>query len=748
VRAFDIGAAYAALDFPVSVFANDGTYVFVNPPGLQLIAKQLADLVGRRYLDVFPDLAEHPFHAAFQRVASGASAIQSLEFSYEQLWSRQRIYPAEGHVIVFWENITDQKTSERQLAESLARTAESERQFRTMIEGMAQPAWWARPDGLVDYYNPRWYEYTGTTPSDMEGWGWQSVHDPAVLPGVLKRWQEAITTKQPFEMEFPVRRHDGVFRWFLTRIMPIFDDAGRLVRWVGINTDIDDQKTSLIRVSETLESMGDAFFLLDRNWRIALVNRNQERLSQTSRQHTLGRVFWDVFPATAAPSSKYWTEYHRVMEQGGEAHFEEHYAPLDVWTEVDAFPSREGGIAVFFRDISVRKDSERRREELLLAEQAARRVAEAAGRAKDEFLAILSHELRNPLSPILTAVALLRLQTQAGHNPALDAVERQVRHMMRLVDDLLDVSSVTRGRIELRRRRVDVAELLARAIELAAPLIEQQQHAITCEVEVGLAVDGDFERLVQVFSNLLTNAARYTKPRGTISVRATFEAGAIVISVRDNGQGIAPDLLPVVFEMFVQAPQGSDRREGGLGLGLALVRSLVELHGGRVAAVSEGHNRGSELTVRLPPAMDVPAGGPVAAVVEVDATANLVVRQRRVILIVDDNEDAASLLAEVLTEFGCDVHVANDGPGALRIATTIVADVAFLDIGLPVMDGHELARQLRAIPSWHRVRLVALTGYGRQEDRRRSAAAGFDRHLVKPIDLSVIKQEMFAEGPK
>ncbi len=319
--------------------------------------------------------------------------------------------------------------------------------------------------------------------------------------------------------------------------------------------------------------------------------------------------------------------------------------------------------------------------------------------------------------------------------------------MMRLVDDLLDVSRVTRGTIELRRRRVDVADLLAAAIELAAPLIEQRQHEITCEVEAGLAVDGDSERLVQVFSNLLTNAARYTEPRGTILVHAAREAGAIAVSVRDNGQGVAPDLLPSIFEMFVQAPQGSDRRQGGLGLGLALVRSLVELHGGRVSAVSEGQNLGSEFTVRLPPATDVPAGGPVAAVVEVDAAQDPGARgKRRVVLIVDDNEDAASLLAEVLTELGCDVHVANDGPEALRLATTVVPDVAVLDIGLPVMDGHELAGRLRSMPSWQRVRLIALTGYGREEDRHRSFAAGFDRHLVKPIDLAVIEHELFAEG--
>jgi len=745
-RSAHLGEAFAALDLPASLFATDGTYVYVNPPGLQLLAKALDDVVGRTYLDVFPELSGHPFQAAFERVASGASQLERLEFEYEQLWSRQRIYPAMGQVVVVWEDITAQKAAERQVAESLARAAQSERHFRTMIEGMPQLAWWAKPDGFIDYYNPRWYEYTGTTPSSMEGWGWQAVHDPEVLPSVMTRWQECIATGQPFEMEFPLRRHDGVPRWFLTRVMPMHDDSGRLVRWVGINTDIDDQKTSLMRVTETLESMGDAFVLLDRQWRIVMVNRNQERISQTSREQILGRVFWEVFPAAADPASKYWTEYHRVMDERIDLHFEEHDAPLDSWSEVDAFPSRDGGIAVFFRDISERKRVEQAREDLLVAEQAARSLAETASRAKDEFLAMLGHELRNPLSPILTAVALLRQKPGERNDRALDAVERQVRHMMRLVEDLLDVSRVAQGKIALRRQRVVIADVIADSIELAAPLIEQRQHKLTCAVDRGLTVDGDPERLVQVFSNLLSNAARYTQPRGTIAVSAAYDAGEIAVRVRDNGTGIAPSLLPRVFEMFVQAPQDSDRRQGGLGLGLALVRSLVALHGGRVEAVSDGEGRGSEFTVRLPADVSVLASRAGDASAEVLAPPQPVDRRRqRVVLLVDDNEDAASMLGELLTELGCDVHIALDGSQALELATTIVPDVALLDIGLPVMDGHELARRLRAMPSWHAVRLVALTGYGLEEDRRRSLAAGFHRHLVKPIDLVAVKQALFAE---
>ena len=272
---------------------------------------------------------------------------------------------------------------------------------------MPQLAWTARADGFIDYYNPGWYAFTGTTPDEMEGWGWQSVHDPAFLPAVMERWPHSIATGQPFEMEFPLRRHDGSYRWFLTRIDPVLDDAGKVVRWVGINTDIDEQKRAIQQLDETLESMGDAFFLLDRDWRLVRVNRHLEEVARTPREQALGRNLWEVFPT--ARDLKYWGEYHRVMEERVVAHFVEYYPPLDVWTEVDAFPSREGGIAVFFRDISARKRAERE----LLAERA---VLDAVFREAPIGLAIFDDEFRYlRLNSVLAEINGLSIEAHLGH---------------------------------------------------------------------------------------------------------------------------------------------------------------------------------------------------------------------------------------------------------------------------------------------------------------------------------------------
>ncbi len=369
----------------------------------------------------------------------------------------------------------------------------------------------------------------------------------------------------------------------------------------------------------------------------------------------------------------------------------------------------------------------------------ARRGAESANRAKDEFLAMLGHELRNPLAPILTALQLMNLRGTEETERERTLIERQVKHLVRLVDDLLDVSRVTRGKVELKREKVELATVVEKAIEQASPLIEQREHTLTVDVpRQGLHLDADPTRLAQVFSNLLTNAAKYTEPGGRISVTAVQEGGEAVIRVRDNGTGIAPETLPQVFDPFVQESQALDRSQGGLGLGLAIVRSMVTIHGGRVEVHSEGRGRGSEFTVRLP-LMEEGAVRAAAAPVQAEpgAPARNAVPGR--ILVVDDNRDAADILSESLEVLGCETQVAYDGPSALKVAETFQPEVALLDIGLPVMDGYELARLLRQRYADRGLRLIAVTGYGQASDRQQSKEAGFDAHLVKPLDLDVLE---------
>ena len=382
-------------------------------------------------------------------------------------------------------------------------------------------------------------------------------------------------------------------------------------------------------------------------------------------------------------------------------------------------------------DVALREERERLREE--------RERLREANRRKDEFLAMLSHELRNPLAPILTALDLMDLRGQAETRQEREMIRRQARHLAGLIEDLLDISRVSSGKIRIRKERTELYPLVERAIEMAAPLFEQRVHTLVFDVpKSGLLVDADPIRLPQVFANLLTNAAKYTSPGGRICVVARREAEEIVAYVEDNGIGIAPEMLGSMFEPFVQGRRTIDRSQGGLGLGLALVRSLTLLHGGSVSAHSDGPGKGSRLLIRLPgratsdPAPDGPKR----------ATTNGARREPENperVLVVDDNVDCAVAFAEVVRRLGHVVEVAYNGPQALAIARMFRPTTALVDIGLPSMDGYELARRLREEANGNGLRLVAVTGYGEENDRTKSREAGFDLHTVKPVDLDGLR---------
>ena len=366
------------------------------------------------------------------------------------------------------------------------------------------------------------------------------------------------------------------------------------------------------------------------------------------------------------------------------------------------------------------------------AEQA-RTDAVLANRAKDDFLAMLGHELRNPLAPIVTALDVMKRRMDGNLERERSVIERQVRHVVRLVDDLLDVSRIIRGRVELAKEPVDIADVVAKALELAGPLLEERKHDVRVSVEPGLLILGDSVRLTQVLTNLFTNAAKYTEERGHIEVNAVKEGSNVVIRVKDDGMGIAPDMLSRIFELFVQAPQTLDRARGGLGLGLTIVQSLVSSFGGNVTAHSQGPGQGSEFVVQLP-SLEVPAADAPSEA----STSSSTSTQGVSILVVDDNVDALEMLTEALNLLGHDAHPAADAAAALALAGTLKPRLALLDIGLPEIDGYELGRRLRALPGLDTIKLVALTGYGQASDKERSRAAGFVAHLVKPVDLDAI----------
>jgi PAS domain S-box-containing protein len=411
-----------------------------------------------------------------------------------------------------------------------------------------------------------------------------------------------------------------------------------------------------------------------------------------------------------------WEDVFRLRRHDGELR----------WFLSRAFPLRDqDGRIVRWFGTNVDIDDQKRAEA----------AAQTASRAKDEFLAMLGHELRNPLAPIMTALELMQMRDPTAFARERKIIKRQVTHLVRLVDDLLDVSRITGGKIELHREPIELAVIVSRAVETVSPLLENRSHHLVVDVPPhGLPVDADAMRLVQVVSNLLTNSAKFTPPRGTITITGERRGSRVALRVRDTGIGISEDMLPHVFELFAQERQTTDRSQGGLGLGLAIVQNLVAMHGGTVTAHSEGIGRGSEFVIELPASAVELEAQPYAD----DAVARALPPGAPKILVVDDNRDVAELMLESLTALGYDVRVAFDGPSALAIVEHFTPDIALLDIGLPVMDGHELAGRMHAKVA--DTRFIAITGYGQETDRIRSREAGFALHLVKPVDIATLQE--------
>lgn len=486
------------------------------------------------------------------------------------------------------------------------------------------------------------------------------------------------------------------------------------------------EQQALAERAALLESITDAFYALDRECRFTYLNQRAVDHFGATRERLLGQVVWDVFPVTRG--TVFQQEYERALGEQRSVSFETVSPLSNGWLEVRAYPTQQG-LAVYFRDVSDRK----------LAEEQLRQ----ADQRKNEFLAILAHELRNPLAPLRNGLHILKLRSDADPtvSQTVSMMDRQMTHLVRLVDDLLDVSRITRGKLELRQRKVLLTEVLAHAVESARAFIESHRHELTVEIRAqNLLVDGDPDRLAQVFSNLLLNAAKYTEAGGHITLSLDHENDEAVIAVQDNGVGIPPHALEQVFDMFSQLRSGEVRGAEGLGIGLSLVRTLVQMHCGTVSAFSDGPGRGARFTVRLPR-----AEGPVTSAVTAPPAAAQNRGQR--VLVVDDNTDAAASLALLLEMEDYEVCTAADGEQAIEQARTFGPQIIFMDLAMPRLDGLEAARRIRALPQGEHVRIVALTGWGQEADRQRTRDAGMDHHLIKPVSLDALQSVLRTLDP-
>jgi PAS domain S-box-containing protein len=519
---------------------------------------------------------------------------------------------------------------------------------------------------------------------------------------------------------------------------PIRGADGQIVGIVLVFRDITERRRDELRaawLASIVESSDDAIITKRIDGRIMSWNPAAERLLGYTEAEIIGQPITTIVP----PELR--SEEQQIMERLRRGEPIEHFDTtrltknghrVELSLTISPLRNSEGeivGASKIARDIGKRKELEKR----LLEEY----------RHKDEFLAMLSHELRNPLAPIRTASEILSHAPADGASAklAVATINRQVAHLTRLIDDLLDVSRVTQGRVELRRQPIDVASVIAQAVETVEPQLREKAHRLSVVAATGyepLYVNGDFARLVQCVGNVLANAAKFTDLGGEISVHTRAESSTAVIEITDNGVGIAPELLPKIFDLFVQSERTLDRAEGGLGIGLAIVKRLVQMHDGVVSAKSLGFGKGATVEIRLPRVSKPHAQGPQAAAPKPSP---------RRVLVVDDNTDAANSLAILLSLQGHDTKAVYSGSEALDLVNSFKPDVAFIDIGLPGINGYDLAARLRDREDLAGLRLVAVTGYGQAADRERVRAAGFDEHLVKPVDLPAFELALASFAP-
>ena len=618
--------------------------------------------------------------------------------------------------------------------EANAALRESEERFRNLADHAPVMVWVAEPDGTISFLSKSWYEFTGQTPGEIIADAITEAVHPDDRDRVVASAQAALVRREPYREEHRLRRRDGEYRWVLCAAVPRLGGDGRFLGFVGSILDITERKRAEDAVADErtrlrhLLGQVPAIINFLRGPELTFEYAHPRLSAMLGGRELIGRAALDAMPElTEGP---YLGQLHRVYwtgvpEHGTDVRGDTHWRY--VFLPVRGPGGEIEGVMTFDIDVTAEVRARQRVEALM-------EKAEAATRAKDEFLAMLGHELRNPLAPIVATLDILQLRSGGTLARELGVIERQVDHLRRLVDDLLDVSKIARGKITLERERLSMRAMVMQAVEVAGALLDERQHRVRVLAAADVQVEGDRHRLIQVFANLLTNAAKYTEPGGRVEVRLVRAGAQAVVTVRDSGNGIPAELLPRIFERFAQGPRSVDRGAGGLGLGLAIVKSLVELHGGTVEAASPGPGRGSTFTVRLPIAPPARAG------TGSEAAAPAEVRRRR-ILVVDDNLEAARALAGVLEVAGHEVTVAGDGRRALEVAATFRPEVAFLDLGMPVMDGFELARRLGE-EAPEPPAMIALTGYGQEADRARTTAAGFAAHLTKPARLADLEQAL------
>ncbi len=732
----NITDAFFALD-------RDWRFAYVNRQAESLLGREPGDLLGKVIWEIYPGLIGGDFERAYRRAADdGVSSTITRFYPDHGRWYEVHTYPAPDGISVYFRDV-----SERERAESeIRRLAE---RLRLALDSARLGSWHLDPETWVLETDERFRSIFGVDSDRLPYERALEVIHPEDRARVVEAVRAATrpVDPEPYSIEYRVDHPGSGVRWLLVNGRSNFTGEGagrRLASFDGTVADVTDRKLAelehdrLVAESErqrriyeaALSNTPDLVYVFDLDHRFTYANEALLSMWGRSREDSLGRTCLELGyePWHAEMHDR---EIDQVVATRRPIRGEVPFTGTNgrrVYDYIFVPVIGAGGDVVAVAG-TTRDVTDRQRAEQEIREQSEQ--LRQNDRRKDEFLAMLAHELRNPLSAVGNAVTVMKMSDDADNiGFARDVIERQVRQLTRLIDDLLDVSRITSGKIRLRRDFIDAGSVLKQAVESVRPLIQEREHDLVLDFREGeMPIRADATRVEQIVVNLLANAAKYTPSRGLIRLSAALEGDRVFIRVQDNGMGIPPEKLPEMFKLFAQGERSIARSEGGLGIGLTIVQKLAEMHGGGVTASSEGTGRGSTFTVHLPAASKerVGAAGGVAA------PARPVEGSR--ILVVDDNADTARGMARLLRLLGNQVEIAGDCRTAIEMAGKLKPEFVLLDIGLPGMDGYQVAARLREEPCCRNALIIAISGYGQEEDRRRSAAAGFDHHLVKPVDF-------------
>jgi PAS domain S-box-containing protein len=745
---------YQAPAFMCVLNGPEHVFELINERYLQLVGNR--DLAGQPVRQALPELAGQGFFELLDGVYRTGEAFFGTDMPVmlqrhpgaplEQRFVDLVYMPlrdADGKITGLLAHGVDQ--TERKLAEN--RLYASRERFAKIVGQAATGVVEMDQQGRITLVNQKYCDMLGYTEAELTGMTVSQVTAPDSLAETLAGVAGLVDGGRGFVTDKHYLRKDGSLLPATSSVNALRSPSGEFLGLVAIVLDTTESRHAAekLRASEEryrtlFESMDQGFAILDMmfndagqpvDYRFLEMNAMFERNSGVT--DAVGKTARELVPKL----DRFWFDaYGQVALSGNAVRFESEAATIGRW--FDVYATRIGGpdsrkVALLFSDITARRqaDEELRRLAADLSE---------ADRRKTEFLATLAHELRNPLAPIRSGLGVMRLagDSAAAVRKVREMMERQVGHMVHLIDDLLDVARISGGKLELKRERSNLKQILSSAVETSLPLIEAAGHRLNLALpEADLVIDADVTRIAQVVANLLNNAAKYTPSGGRIDLSVRAEPGVAIIAVADTGVGIPADALTSVFDMFKQVDRHVERAQGGLGIGLSLVRRLVEMHGGSVTASSKGAGQGSTFEVRLPLADGAPQADP-GKRERGSATAGQGAGIR--VLVVDDNVDAALTLSMILEASGHATRVAHDGAAALQAAAAFLPQVAFLDIGMPGMDGYETASAMRRTPGLEDITLVALTGWGTENDRMRSSDAGFDHHLTKPAQLTAVQE--------